>query len=479
MTTYPEFPKGFLWGGATAANQCEGAYNVDGRGLANVDVVPIGEDRFSIITGQKKMYAFEEGYLYPAKEAIDFYHHYKEDIALFAEMGFKTYRMSIAWSRIFPKGDELEPNEAGLEFYENVFKECRKYDIEPLVTITHFDCPMYLIEHYGGWRNRKLIEFYGRLVTVLFTRYKGLVKYWLTFNEINMILHAPFMGAGIYIEEHEDANQIKYQAAHHELVASALATKIAHEISPENKVGCMLAAGQFYPNTCNPKDVWASLQEDRENYFFIDVQARGEYPNYAKKKFEKLGLNIEMTEEDLILLKEHTVDFVSFSYYSSRVVSTDPENVKQTEGNVFASVKNPYLKASEWGWQIDPLGLRITLNAIWDRYQKPMFIVENGLGAIDTPDENGYIVDDYRIDYLRDHIIAMNQAINEDGVELIGYTTWGCIDLVAASTGEMSKRYGFIYVDRNNDGTGTFKRTKKKSFDWYKKVIATNGTDVN
>lgn len=479
MTAYPEFPKNFLWGGATAANQCEGAYDADGRGLANVDVVPIGEDRFAIITGQKKMYHFEEGYLYPAKEAIDFYHHYKEDIALFAEMGFKTYRMSIGWSRIFPKGDELEPNEAGLQFYENVFKECHKYGIEPLVTITHFDCPMYLIEHYGGWRNRKLIEFYQRLVTVLFTRYKGLVKYWLTFNEINMILHAPFMGAGIYIEDYENPDQIKYQATHHELVASALATKIAHQIDPENKVGCMLAAGQFYPNTCNPNDVWAGLQEDRENYFFIDVQARGQYPNYAKKKFEKLGLDIHMTEEDLTLLKEHTVDFVSFSYYSSRVVSTDPENVEQTEGNVFASVKNPYLKASEWGWQIDPLGLRITLNTIWDRYQKPMFIVENGLGAIDEPDENGYVSDDYRINYLRDHIIAMNQAINEDGVELMGYTTWGCIDLVAASTGEMSKRYGFIYVDRNNDGTGTFKRSKKKSFDWYKKVITTNGRDLD
>lgn len=479
MTTYPEFPKGFLWGGATAANQLEGAYDIDGRGLANVDVVPIGKDRFSIITGQKKMYHFEDGYLYPAKEAIDFYHHYKEDIALFAEMGFKTYRMSIAWSRIFPKGDELEPNESGLQFYENVFKELHKYNIEPLVTITHFDCPMYLIEHYGGWRNRQLIDFYKRLVTTLFTRYKGLVKYWLTFNEINMILHAPFMGAGLYIEEGEDANQVKYQAAHHELVASALATKIAHDIDSENKVGCMLATGPFYPNTCNPNDVWAGLQEDRENYFFIDVQARGEYPNYAKKKFERLGLTIDMTDEDLKLLKENTVDFVSFSYYSSRVVSADPKNLDKTEGNVFASVKNPYLSASEWGWQIDPLGLRITLNTIWDRYQKPMFIVENGLGAVDTPDENGYVEDDYRIDYLRDHIIAMNQAINEDGVELIGYTTWGCIDLVAASTGEMSKRYGFIYVDRNNDGTGSFKRSKKKSFNWYKKVIATNGSDVD
>ncbi|MFV8210873.1 6-phospho-beta-glucosidase [Streptococcus pluranimalium] len=479
MTELKAFPDGFLWGGATAANQVEGAYDVDGRGLANVDVVPIGEDRFPIIAGQKKMFDFEEGYFYPAKGSIDFYHNYKEDIALFAEMGFKTYRMSIGWTRIFPKGDELEPNEAGLQFYENVFKELRKYDIEPLVTITHFDFPMHLIEAYGGWRNRKIIEFYERLCQVIFNRYKGLVKYWLTFNEINMILHAPFMGAGLYFEEGENQEQVKYQAAHHELVASAIATKIAHEVDPENKVGCMLAAGQYYPNTAHPRDYWAAMQEDRENYFFIDVQARGEYPNYAKKKFERLGLDIEMTDEDLALLKEHTVDFVSFSYYSSRVASGDPEVNEKTQGNIFASIKNPYLDASEWGWQIDPLGLRITLNAIWDRYQKPMFIVENGLGAIDTPDENGYVEDDYRIDYLRAHVETMNQAINEDGVELLGYTTWGPIDLVSAGTGEMKKRYGFIYVDRDNYGNGTLKRSKKKSFDWYKKVIASNGTDID
>ncbi|WP_170237545.1 6-phospho-beta-glucosidase [Streptococcus hyovaginalis] len=479
MTKLPAFPDGFLWGGATAANQVEGAYDVDRRGLANVDVVPIGEDRFPIIAGQKKMFDFEEGYFYPAKGSIDFYHNYKEDIALFAEMGFKTYRMSIGWTRIFPKGDELEPNEAGLQFYENVFKELRKYDIEPLVTITHFDFPMHLIEEYGGWRNRKIIEFYERLCQVIFNRYKGLVKYWLTFNEINMILHAPFMGAGLYFEEGENQEQVKYQAAHHELVASAIATKIAHEVDPENKVGCMLAAGQYYPNTAHPRDYWAAMQEDRENYFFIDVQARGEYPNYAKKKFERLGLDIEMTDEDLALLKEHTVDFVSFSYYSSRVASGDPEVNEKTQGNIFASIKNPYLDASEWGWQIDPLGLRITLNAIWDRYQKPMFIVENGLGAIDTPDENGYVEDDYRIDYLRAHVETMNQAINEDGVELLGYTTWGPIDLVSAGTGEMKKRYGFIYVDRDNYGNGTLKRSKKKSFDWYKKVIASNGTDID
>ncbi|AUW96270.1 6-phospho-beta-glucosidase [Streptococcus pluranimalium] len=479
MTELKAFPDGFLWGGATAANQVEGAYDVDGRGLANVDVVPIGEDRFPIIAGQKKMFDFEEGYFYPAKGSIDFYHNYKEDIALFAEMGFKTYRMSIGWTRIFPKGDELEPNEAGLQFYENVFKELRKYDIEPLVTITHFDFPMHLIEAYGGWRNRKVIEFYERLCKVIFNRYKGLVKYWLTFNEINMILHAPFMGAGLYFEEGENQEQVKYQAAHHELVASAIATKIAHEVDPENKVGCMLAAGQYYPNTAHPRDYWAAMQEDRENYFFIDVQARGEYPNYAKKKFERLGLDIEMTDEDLALLKEHTVDFVSFSYYSSRVASGDPEVNEKTAGNIFASIKNPYLEASEWGWQIDPLGLRITLNTIWDRYQKPMFIVENGLGAVDTPDENGYVEDDYRIDYLRSHIETMNQAINEDGVELLGYTTWGPIDLVSAGTGEMKKRYGFIYVDRDNQGNGTLKRSKKKSFDWYKKVIASNGTDID
>ncbi|CNE76030.1 6-phospho-beta-glucosidase [Streptococcus agalactiae] len=472
------FPKGFLWVGATAANQCEGAYNVDGRGLANVDVVPTGEDRFAIISGQKKMFDFEEGYFYPAKESIDFYHHYKEDLALLAEMGFKTYRMSIAWTRIFPKGDELYPNEAGLRFYENIFKECRKYGIEPLVTITHFDCPIYLIKHYGGWRSRKMIGFYERLVRALFTRFKGLVKYWLTFNEINMILHAPFMGAGLYFEDGENQEQIKYQAAHHELVASAIAVKIAHEVDPNNQIGCMLAAGQYYPNTCHPQDYWASMQKNRENYFFIDVQTRGKYPNYAKKYFEHLGISIQMTAEDLALLRDYTVDFISFSYYSSRVASGNPTVSEQVQENIFASLKNPYLKSSEWGWQIDPLGLRITLNAIWDRYQKPMFIVENGLGAVDIPDENGYVEDDYRIDYLRQHIAAMRDAIYVDGVNLIGYTTWGCIDLVSAGTGEMEKRYGFIYVDRNNKGEGTLKRYKKKSFYWYKKVIASNGSQI-
>ncbi|MFQ9634453.1 MAG: 6-phospho-beta-glucosidase, partial [Coprobacillus cateniformis] len=448
------------------------------RGLANVDITPHGKNRFPVMLGLDHSLDFHEGEFYPAKEGIDFYTHYKEDIQLFGEMGFKTYRMSLAWSRIFPNGDELEPNEEGLKFYEDVFKECHKYGIEPLVTITHFDCPIHLIKEYGGWKNRKLIEFYERLCRTIFTRYKGLVKYWLTFNEINMILHLPFMGAGLLIEDKETALKDKYQAIHHELVASALATKIAHEIDPDNKVGCMLAAGNTYPYTCNPDDVWKSIQIDREGYFFIDVQARGYYPRYALKQMEREGTMPIMEDGDQELLKDNTVDFISFSYYSSRCTSADPDMNKQTEGNVFATLKNPYLKASEWGWQIDPLGLRITLNSIYDRYQKPLFIVENGLGAKDELIDNT-VEDDYRIDYLRQHIQAMSDAIEIDGVELWGYTTWGCIDLVSASTGEMSKRYGFIYVDRDDQGNGTNKRYKKKSFDWYKKVIASNGEDLD
>lgn len=473
------FRKDFLWGGATAANQCEGGYKEDGRGLANVDVVPHGADRMKVSTGRLKMLEHQEGYYYPACEAIDMYHHYKEDIALFGEMGFKTYRLSIAWTRIFPKGDESEPNEAGLKFYEDLFKECHKYGIEPLVTITHFDCPIHLIKEYGGWKNSKLIYFYKNLVTVLFTRYKGLVKYWLTFNEINMILHMPFMGAGLVIEADENEEQVKYLAAHHELVASAWATKIAHEIDPENKIGCMLAAGSTYPYSCSPEDVFDAQQKNRNNYFFIDVQSRGEYPAYALKAFEREGIDIRISDEDKKILKENTVDFISFSYYSSRCTSTDPKILaKGMSGNAFKGVKNPYLSASQWGWQIDPLGLRITMNELYDRYQKPLFIVENGLGAKDEPDENGYVEDDYRIDYLRKHIKAMKDAVELDGVELWGYTTWGPIDIVSASTGEMSKRYGFIYVDKDDAGNGTLKRSKKKSFEWYKKVIATNGEDL-
>lgn len=472
------FPEGFLWGGATAANQCEGAYDTDGRGLANVDLIPHGPERRAVMNGVRKMLECEEGYFYPGHEAIDFYHHYKEDIALFAEMGFKCFRLSIAWTRIYPNGFDEEPNEAGLKFYEDVFDECRRYGIEPLVTIVHFDAPVACTKKFGSWKSREMIDCYMKYCRTLFTRYKGKVKYWLTFNEINMILHMPFMAAGVLIEEGEDGELVKYQAAHHELVASAMATKLAHEIDPENKIGCMLAAGQYYPYSCNPDDVFEAMKKNRDNFFFIDVQSRGEYPEYAKKFFQWENYDIGITPEDEKVLKENTVDFISFSYYSSRVASAEPERYGETAGNIFASVKNPHLKASEWGWQIDPLGLRITMNALYDRYQKPLFIVENGLGAVDTPDENGYVDDQYRIEYLKAHISAMADAVDIDGVPLMGYTPWGCIDLVSASTGEMKKRYGFIYVDKDNEGKGTLKRSKKASFEWYRNVIASNGEQL-
>ena len=471
-------PEGFLWGGATAANQCEGGYDKGGRGLANVDLIPAGPDRRPVMQGLRKMLECEDGYFYPGHEAIDMYSHFKEDIALFAEMGFKCYRLSIAWTRIYPNGFDEEPNEEGLKFYDEIFDECLKYGIEPLVTIVHFDAPVACTKKFGSWKSREMIDLYVKYCETLFTRYKGKVHYWLTFNEINMILHLPFMAAGILFEEGENQEESKYRAAHHELVASAMATRIAHEIDPENQVGCMLAAGQYYAYTCDPKDQLEALKKNRDNYFFIDVQSRGEYPPYALKFFEQKGYDIGITEEDEKILAEHPVDFISFSYYSSRLTSADPSKYGETAGNAFKTLRNPYLKASEWGWQIDPLGLRITLNELYDRYQKPLFIVENGLGAVDTPDENGKINDQYRIEYLRAHIQAMEDAVELDGVDLMGYTPWGCIDLVSASTGEMKKRYGFIYVDKDNEGKGTLKRRKKASFDWYKQVIASNGENL-
>lgn len=472
------FPEGFLWGGALAANQCEGAYKEGGKGLTTVDLCPIGKKRSEIIRGKIDELREMEGEFYPSHEAIDFYHRYKEDIALFSEMGFKCLRVSIAWSRIFPSGDEEIPNEEGMKFYDSLFDEMLSHGIEPVVTICHFDTPIGIIQKFGGWKNRKFVDFYLNYCKVIFERYKEKVRYWMTFNEINMILHLPFMGAGVRFKEGENELQIKYQSAHHELIASSLATKLAHEIIPNCMIGCMIAAGDFYPYSCNPDDVQKAKEKERENLLFIDVQSRGKYPGYAKRFFKENNIEIEMEQEDEEILEKHTVDFIGFSYYASRCVSTDPEVLKgETAGNAFKSVKNPYLKSSEWGWQIDPKGLRITCNSLYDRYQKPLFIVENGLGAVDKIEEDGSINDDYRIEYLREHIKEIGEAI-KDGVDLIGYTPWGCIDLVSASTGEMKKRYGFIYVDKDNEGNGTLERYKKKSFNWYKEVIATNGDSL-
>ena len=471
-----KFPADFLWGGATAANQYEGAYNVDGKGLSVQDVTPKGG--MPAKAGDLNPLITDEPTLDNLKlEGIDFYHRYKEDIALFAEMGFKVYRTSIAWSRIFPNGDETEPNEAGLKFYDDLFDELAKYGIEPLVTLSHYETPLHLARKYNGWANRDLIGFYERYVRTVFTRYKDKVKYWLTFNEINSVLHAPFMSGGIATPVEELSKQDLYQAVHHELVASALATKIGHEINPNFKIGCMVLAMPAYPMTPKPEDVLAAREFENQNYLFSDIQVRGKYPAYMNRFFKENGIEIQFAPGDKKLMAEHTVDFISFSYYMSVVQAHDPESYSSGRGNVLGGLQNPYLTASEWGWQVDPIGLRLVLNAFYDRYQLPLFIVENGLGAkdvlVDGP--NGPTVeDDYRIDYLKQHLQQVGEAI-EDGVELWGYTTWGCIDLVSASTAQMSKRYGFIYVDRNDDGTGSLDRYKKKSFDWYKEVIATNG----
>ena len=460
------FPKDFLWGGAVAANQCEGTYHADGKGLDIQDIMPHG------IMGAPTAAPTADNL---KLTAIDFYHRYREDIALFAEMGFKVFRTSIAWSRIYPNGDDAEPNEAGLQFYDDLFDECLRHGIEPLVTISHYETPLHLAKTYNGWMSHDLIEFYERYVRTIFTRYRDKVKYWLTFNEINSVLHEPLLSGGIMTPKEGLSLSELYQACHHEFVASARAVKIGHEIIPDAKIGCMILAMPTYPLTPAPDDMIAVMQAEHFNDFFGDMHVRGVYPGYMKRYFRENDIEIRATEEELRLLREHTVDFVSFSYYVSICEGADGI---AGGGNILGGKKNPYLRASEWGWQIDPQGLRLVLNRFYDRWQKPLFIVENGLGAKDVLVADGAggmtVEDDYRIDYLNDHLVQVEEAI-ADGVPVMGYTTWGCIDLVSASTAQMSKRYGFIYVDRNDDGSGALARHRKKSFHWYKNVIATNG----
>jgi 6-phospho-beta-glucosidase len=459
------FPDDFLWGGAVAANQVEGAWLEDGKGLSTSDVQPQGVfgpvvERVAGDSGIKDV-------------AIDFYHRYPEDIKLFAEMGFSCLRVSIAWTRIFPNGDEQAPNEAGLAFYDRLFDELAAHDITPLVTLSHYEMPWGLVKQYGGWGSRQTITFFERYARTVFARYREKVKLWLTFNEINMSLHAPMTGVGL--PETSSKGEV-YQAIHHQLVASALAVKACHEIIPDAKIGNMLLGGLMYPMTCRPEDVLEALQENRAWQFFGDVQCRGAYPGYMLRFFRDSGIQIDITDADRDALKS-TVDFISFSYYMTGCVTTDEELNKQARGNILSMVPNPHLASSEWGWQIDPVGLRTLLNVLWDRYQKPLFIVENGLGAKDKPDADGVVQDDYRISYLNDHLVQVREAI-DDGVEVMGYTSWGPIDLVSASKAELSKRYGFIYVDRDDSGKGTLARSRKKSFYWYKEVIATKGASL-
>ncbi|WP_394515572.1 glycoside hydrolase family 1 protein [Pantoea sp. SGAir0215] len=459
------FPDDFLWGGALAANQTEGAYLDDGKGLSTSDVQPQGVFGPVVerVAGDSSI----------KDVAIDFYHRYPEDIKLFAEMGFKCLRVSIAWTRIFPNGDEQQPNEAGLAFYDMLFDELAAHGIKPLVTLSHYEMPWALVKQYGGWGSRQTIGFFERYARTVFARYKEKVKLWLTFNEINMSLHAPLTGVGL--PETSNKGEV-YQAIHHQLVASALAVKACHDIIPDARIGNMLLGGLVYPLTCKPEDVLEALQENRSWQFFGDVQCRGACPGYMLRFFRDNGIQIDITDADREALTS-TVDFISFSYYMTGCVTSDEALNQQARSNILSMVPNPHLACSEWGWQIDPVGLRTLLNVLWDRYQKPLFIVENGLGAKDKPDADGVVQDDYRISYLNDHLVQVREAI-DDGVEVMGYTSWGPIDLVSASRAELSKRYGFIYVDRDDNGNGTLARSRKKSFWWYKEVIATSGASL-
>lgn len=465
--TKANFPTEFLWGGATAANQIEGAVLEDGKGYSTADALPDGVFGDIVIPPRRE---------YLKREAIDFYHRYKEDVALFGELGFKVLRVSIAWSRIFPNGDEQEPNEKGLAYYDALFDELAKYGIQPLVTLSHYEMPLHLATEYGGWTNRQVIDFFTHYAETVFNRYRDKVTYWLTFNEINVILHAPFNGGGIIGQPEEIDQSLLYQAIHHQFIASALVTKLGHDINPDFKIGCMIASAVNYPLTPDPADVLETQRKERENFFFGDVHVRGKYPRYMQRYFEEHNIHIEFAEGDKEILK-NTVDFVSFSYYMSYCATADEEKNAQAKGNIMSGVKNPYLKESDFGWQIDSIGLRYVLNQFYDRYEIPLFIVENGLGNIDELvdiDGQRTVQDDYRIDYLKQHLQQVSEAI-KDGCEVMGYTAWGPIDLVSNSKSEMAKRYGFIYVDRHNDCTGSFKRYKKQSYDWYKQVIESNG----
>lgn len=481
------FPDEFLWGGAIAANQAEGAWNVDGKGLSVADIAMYkphldvkdyaGHNAVTLENVTKAMNDPTDTH-YPKRRGIDFYHHYKDDLALFAEMGWKVLRVSIAWSRIFPTGEEIEPNEKGLQFYEDLFREMKRLNIEPLVTLSHYEMPLALSIKYNGWVHRKVIDDFVRFSQVCFKRFKPYVRYWLTFNEIDSIHRHPFTTAGIIPDQCAPGQEKQdiYQALHHQFVASALVTRDCHEIIPGSQVGCMLTKLTTYPRTCHPNDVQLTLKKNLENYFYSDVQVFGEYPKLILRDLEQRNIHIEMAADDLAVLKAYTVDFVSFSYYMSLTESGD-DGLERVAGNTILGVKNPYLPSTDWGWQIDPVGLKISLLELYDRYKKPLFVVENGMGAKDQV-VDGKIHDPYRIDYFKAHFEQMWQAIDE-GVELMGYTSWGSIDLVSASTSQMSKRYGFVYVDLDDEGKGTGARIRKDSFYWYQKVIETKGESLN
>ena len=474
------FPKDFLWGGAVAACQIEGAYDVDGRGLStsdihaydkNMDRAHIEKEGGGTLAGIKAAVEDKESY-FPKRYGIDFYHTYKSDLALMKEMGFKAFRTSISWSRIYPNGDEETPNEKGLEFYDHLIDEIIKDGMEPVITMSHYDIPLHLVTEYGGFANRKMIDFFVRYATTLLERFKGKIKYWIVCNQVNLVPTVQFGSLGIYDDQTENMEELMYQAVHNQFVAGAKVVKLAREIDPDAIMGTMVADGTMYPATCNPEDVVLTMKKNRMQYYFTDVQLRGEYPVYALRYFKENNISIQMEEGDEELLKENPMQLLAISYYYTKIVDSTKNTIKAFDGS-----QNPYLKPTPWEWRADPLGLYNSLSQYWDRYQVPLMIAENGLGALDKIEEDGSIHDEYRIEYLREHIKQLKECI-KDGVDVIGYLSWGPIDIVSSSSAEMSKRYGYIYVDLDDFGKGSGKRLKKDSFYWYKHVIETNGEDL-
>ena len=475
------FPENFLWGGAVAACQIEGAYDVDGRGLSTSDIHRYdnhldrahiakegGGTRAEILAAA----ADTESY-YPKRYGIDFYHTYKEDLALLKEMGFRCFRTSISWSRIFPRGDEAEPSEKGLQFYDRLIDQIIQDGMEPIITISHYDIPLTLVTEYGGFANRKVIDFFARYAGVLLERFKGKVKYWIVCNQVNLVPTVQFGSLGIYDDQAENMEELMYQAVHHQFVAGAKVVELAKTIDPQTKMGTMLADCTSYPATCRPEDVVLTMKRNRMQYFFSDVQLRGEYPVYALRYFEEKGIHLQIEEKDEELIKANPMQFLALSYYSTKIIDASKNGMDPRD-----SEQNPYLKPTPWEWRMDPLGFYNMLSQYWDRYQIPLLIAENGFGALDQVEADGSIHDPYRIDYYRQHIAQLKEAV-KDGVEVIAYCAWGPIDIISSSSAEMSKRYGFIYVDQDDLGQGTRKRSRKDSFYWYQKVIATNGEDLS
>lgn len=468
------FPENFLWGGATAANQCEGGFHEGGKGISIADIQAYhkGLDRKIVqdrdYTKEKLEYrlSHQDEFYFPKRQGVDFFHNYKEDIALMKEMGFTCYRMSISWTRIFPNGDEETPNEAGLQFYDDVFDELHRNGIEPIVTLTHYDMPLHLVTDYGGWYNRKIIDFFVRFACTCLNRYKDKVTYWIIINQINLIYAESFNSLGILEDAHDNFEEAKYQGVHHQFVASSLVVKEAKNINPNFKMGTMSADSTRAPLTCHPDDVKLALQRNRMQYFFFDVQLKGEYPLYALRYFKENNINIQMAEGDEELIRNHTMEFLAVAYYYSYCVDAKKPEARR--------VNNPYLKANEWGWSIDAVGLYSCMSMYWDRYHVPMMIAENGLGMVELMENEERIHDDYRINYLGQHIKELKDAIC-DGAEVFAYCVWAPFDIISAGTSEMSKRYGLIYIDQDDYGKGSKKRIPKDSFYWYKNVIASNG----